>query len=85
MSTVLDAEPVVLEELDLTPTCDWTGPTCPAVATWEAVAKECGCAWLACDHHADETERRMKLPFVTIVCADCGTPLSRIEFRPVPR
>lgn len=83
MRAVLDAEPVVLEELDLAPTCDWLNPTCDRRAAWEAIM-DCGCHNLLCDGHADEVEKRMGIRFARVYCPDCGAErIERIEFRRV--
>lgn len=51
MSVVLDAEPVVLEEIGVTRTCDWG--KCTKEATWECLLT-CGCTGAICDQHKIE-------------------------------
>ncbi|QXN73931.1 hypothetical protein SEA_BLAB_4 [Microbacterium phage Blab] len=70
MSTVLDTEPVVLEELDFTPTCDWAG--CSKDATWQ-VFLTCGCAGVICDEHQQKQAQYSETPQGG-TCNHCGTP-----------
>lgn len=67
MSTVLDAEPVVLEDLNLTPTCDCTG--CSEAATWLTFLT-CGCAGAVCDMHQQMQARKNRTE--RSHCSWCG-------------
>jgi len=51
-ATILDADPVVLEDLDIRPECIWAVPPCGAAATWW-VRWSCGCLVFYCDQHVD--------------------------------
>lgn len=73
VSTLLDAEPVVLEDLNLTPTCDCTG--CAEVATWLTFLT-CGCAGAVCDKHQQMQAKKDRSN--TSYCSWCGQKLIHV-------
>ena len=53
MSAVLDAEPIVLDQLEeIKPECIWLVPPCSADATWW-LSWSCGCVVFYCDTHVE--------------------------------
>lgn len=69
VSTVLDAEPVVLEDLDFEVSCHAQGGECPHPARW-AYHWSCGCVSLLCQGHHEKAQALIRDVNATFYCDD---------------
>jgi hypothetical protein len=73
-----------IEHLDEEWPCFHDG--CDAAATWQLVAKPCGCITLACTPHKIQAEFQINLLKVIadFKCRDCGANINADEARFIP-
>lgn len=80
---LLDAEPVVLDDLDFEPTCTWTACDRPQEWLWRtSCSSRCyEVVGLVCREHDDCAREGLPELIASNVCAECHLSLVLVEHR----